>query len=89
MRTEQENKLLQAIFNEMQLIKKAVAVQDERRVSVKEFAKRLGFSEPTLWDRIKDGIIEKPQQDGRRVFWLNSYVNFAVQHCKKSDTVAA
>lgn len=84
-----DNQLLQSIYDDMQSLKKSIVVNDERRVSVAEFAQRLGFSKPTLWDRVKEGVIEKPQQDGRRVFWLNSYVNFAVQHCKKSDKVAA
>ena len=89
MRSEADHNLLQAVFDEMQSLKKALVSQDERRVGIKEFAHRLGLSEPTVWDRIKSGIIEKPEKDGRLNFWLNSYVNYAVANCKKSDKVAA
>ena len=37
MRTDAEHELLQAIFNEMQALKKAVTIKDERRVNVREF----------------------------------------------------
>ncbi len=51
--SESERDLLEAIFDEMQELKRAMANQDERRVSIKEFAKRMNMSEPTLYDRIK------------------------------------
>ena len=89
MRSEEDHGLLQAIFDEMQGLKKALSSQDERRVDIKEFAQRLNLSEPTVWDRINSGVIEKPEKDGRLNFWLNSYVNYAVANCKKSDKVAA
>lgn len=38
MRTEAEHDLLQAIFNEMQALKKAISSKDERRVGRGEFA---------------------------------------------------
>lgn len=53
--SESERDLLEAIFDEMQELKRAMANQDERRVSIKEFAKRMNMSEPTLYDRIKKG----------------------------------
>lgn len=84
------NDLLQAIFNEMQELKRSLSIKDERRVSVKEFAQRMGYSEPTLWDRINNGVLTPPQKDGVLSFWLNSYVNEAVAtKCKKSAKVAA
>lgn len=89
MKIDKESNLLQSIFNDMQMLKKSLLTKDERRVDIKEFAERLNLSEPTVWDRIREGVLEHPQKDGRRNFWLNSYVNFAVQHCKKSDKVAA
>lgn len=89
MKPEQEHNLLQAIFTEMQDLKKSLLVKDERRVSPKEFAERMNVSIPTLWDRINSGIIEYPQKDGVLNFWLNSYVNFAVTNCKKNAKVAA
>ncbi len=46
----------------------------ERRVSTAEFALRMNFSEKELYDRIKDGRIKAPSKDGRKNYWLNSYV---------------
>lgn len=46
----------------------------ERRVSTAEFALRMNFSEKELYERIKDGRIKPPVKDGRKNFWLNSYV---------------
>ncbi|MDQ9019873.1 hypothetical protein RFI02_02005 [Acinetobacter sichuanensis] len=89
MKAEKEHDLLQAIFNEMQALKKAIVTQDERRVNSKEFAERLGLSESTLWSRINDGLIVRPLKDGRLSFWLNSYVNEIVTNPLNSDKVAA
>lgn len=48
------------------------------------------YSEPTLWDRINNGVLIPHQKDGVLSFWLNSYVNEAVAtKCKKSAKVAA
>jgi len=46
----------------------------ERRVSTAEFALRMNISEKELYQRIKDGRIQAPIKDGRKNFWLNSYV---------------
>ena len=89
MHTEAEHKLLEAIFHEMQSLKNALAHQDERRVSIKEFAKRMNMSEPTLYDRIKKGEIISPQKDGPRSYYLNSYVNEVVTRQIKNAKVAA
>lgn len=50
----------------------------ERRVSTAELALRLNISEKELYARINDGRIKKPMRDGRKNFWLNSYVIRAV-----------
>jgi len=89
MGTEAEHNLLQAIFDEMQELKRALANQDERRVSIKEFAKRMNMSEPTLYDRIKKGEIDQPSKDGPRSYYLNSYVNEVVTRHSKTGKVAA
>ena len=89
MKIEKEHDLLQAIFNDMQALKKAIATKDERRVNSKEFAERLGLSESTLWNRINEGLIIHPFKDGRLSFWLNSYVNEIVTNPLNSDKVAA
>jgi len=52
MRTDAEHELLQAIFDEMQALKKAVAIKDERRVNVREFAQRMNITPATLYARI-------------------------------------
>ncbi|ARG16033.1 hypothetical protein [Acinetobacter nosocomialis] len=46
----------------------------ERRVSTAEFALRMNFTERELYERIKDGRIKPPNKDGRKNYWLNSYV---------------
>jgi len=46
----------------------------ERRVSTAEFALRMNISEKELYDRIKTGRVKRPIKDGRKNFWLNSYV---------------
>lgn len=89
MRTEAEHDLLQAIFNEMQVLKKAISSKDERRVGRGEFAERLNVSERTLDYRIAEGVIKKPFKDGPKRYWLNSYVNEVVTSPSSSDKVAA
>lgn len=46
----------------------------ERRISTGEFALRMNISEKELYARIKDGRIKAPAKDGRKNYWLNSYV---------------
>ncbi|WPO68737.1 hypothetical protein SDC64_07405 [Acinetobacter haemolyticus] len=46
----------------------------ERRVSTAEFALRMNVSEKELYARIKDGRVQAPMKDGRKNYWLNSYV---------------
>lgn len=46
----------------------------ERRVSTAEFALRMNITEKELYDRVKSGEVEKPYKDGRKNFWMNSYV---------------
>ncbi len=63
---------------------------DTNRVNAKEFAQLMGYLEPTLWDRINNGVLIPPQNDDVLSFWLNSYINEAVAtKCKKSAKVAA
>ena len=89
MKTHAEHELLQAIFNEMQELKKAIQVKDERRVNVREFAQRMNVTPATLYNRIKDGLISEPCKDGKLSYWLNSYVNSVVTQSLNSDKVAA
>lgn len=46
----------------------------ERRISTAEFALRMNISEKELYTRINDGRIKSPMKDGRKNYWLNSYV---------------
>lgn len=89
MKTHAEHELLQAIFNEMQELKKAIQVKDERRVNVREFAQRMNVTPATLYNRIKDGLISEPRKDGKLSYWLNSYVNSVITQSLNSDKVAA
>ena len=89
MRTDAEHELLQAIFDEMQALKKAVAIKDERRVNVREFAQRMNITPATLYARIKEGRVSEPLKDGKLSYWLNSYVNEVVTSPSSSDKVPA
>ena len=89
MRTDAEHELLQAIFDEMQALKKAVAIKDERRVNVREFAQRMNITPATLYARIKEGRVSEPLKDGKLSYWLNSYVSEVVTSPSSSDKVAA
>lgn len=46
----------------------------ERRISTAEFALRMNISEKELYARISGGRIKPPMKDGRKNYWLNSYV---------------
>lgn len=46
----------------------------ERRISTAEFALRMNISKKELYARINDGRIQSPKKDGRKNYWLNSYV---------------
>ena len=70
--------LLQAIISKVEELEKALAHKDERRVGVREFAERLNISEKELYARINDGRIKTPMKDGRKNYWLNSYINLIV-----------
>ncbi|RLL30518.1 hypothetical protein D9K80_16055 [Acinetobacter cumulans] len=89
MRSSAEHELLQAIFNEMQELKKAIQIKDERRVNVREFAQRMNVTPATLYNRIKEGLIREPHKDGKLSYWLNSYVNSIITQSLNSDKVAA
>lgn len=89
MRNNSEHELLQAIYDEMQELKKAVRIKDERRVNVREFAQRMNVTPATIYNRIKEGLVSEPLKDGKLSYWLNSYVNSVVTQDLNSDKVAA
>lgn len=57
----------------------------ERRISTAEFALRMNISEKELYARIKDGRVNEPRKDGRKNFWLNSYVLACITDTDESD----
>ena len=89
MELELQQTLLKAIFDDMQTLKTNLSMNNERRVSIKEFAQRMNMSIPTLYDRINKGEISPPFKDGPRSYHLNSYVNEIVTSQIKNATVAA
>ena len=52
-----EHDLLQAIFNEMQELKKAVQIKDERRVSIHKFVSWLNVTTVTLYKQMRKSMI--------------------------------
>jgi hypothetical protein len=88
MKTHAEHELLQAIFNEMQELKKALKASSERRVGRIEFAKLLNIEPETLDSRIRDGRYIKPHKDGRKSFWLSSYVQSVILDIELKDKAA-
>ena len=54
-----------------------------------EFAKLLNIEPETLDARIREGRYKKPFKDGRKSYWLLSYVQSVVTNTSESDTVAA
>lgn len=61
----------------------------ERRIGRAEFAHMLNIEPETLDARIRIGRYTKPFKDGRKSFWLLSYVQSVVTNTSESDTVAA
>jgi len=88
MRTETENNLLEAIFNEMQELKKAFKHQSERRMGRAEFSKLLNIEPETLDARIRERRYKKPHKDGRKSFWFHSYVQSVILEVESNHKVA-
>ena len=82
MRTTAELDLLEQIYTEMQELKR-------RMENNQEFAHMLNIEPETLDARIREGRYQKPHKDGRKSFWLLSYVQAVVTNISESDTVAA
>ncbi|AXQ22467.1 hypothetical protein BEN71_10455 [Acinetobacter wuhouensis] len=75
---ERDDDLLQAIFDEMQYLKRVLLTKNERRIGRAEFAKLLNIEPETLDARIREGRYTKPYKDGRKSYWLNSYVQSVI-----------
>ena len=61
----------------------------ERCIGRQEFAHMLNIEPETLDSRIREGRYNKPFKDGRKSYWLLSYVQSVVTNTSESDTVAA
>ena len=61
----------------------------ERRIGRNEFSHMLNIEPETLDARIREGRYKKPFKDGRKSYWLLSYVQSVVTNTSESDTVAA
>ena len=70
--------ILQAIFDEIQHLKRALLTKNECRIGRGEFAKLLNIEPETLDARIRGGRYTKPHKDGRKSYWLNSYVQSVI-----------
>ncbi|MHC3124973.1 hypothetical protein [Acinetobacter sp. GN11] len=62
--------------------------KEERRVGRAEFAHMLNIEPETLDSRIREGRYQKPFKDGRKSYWMLSYVQSVVTDIKESDKVA-
>ncbi|MDQ8954503.1 hypothetical protein RFH42_16255 [Acinetobacter rudis] len=71
------------------LVEKLINQKEERRIGRAEFAHMLNIEPETLDARIRDGRYSKPHKDGRKSYWLLSYVQSVVTNTKESATVAA
>ncbi|SPL72014.1 hypothetical protein [Acinetobacter stercoris] len=88
MKTETENSLLQAIFDDMQILKKSLTQQNEKRIGRAEFANLLNIEPETLDARIREGRYIKPYKDGRKSFWFSSYVQSVILNVEGNNKVA-
>lgn len=61
------------------LVEKLVSQKEERRVGRAEFAHMLNIEPETLDARIRDGRYSKPSKDGRKSYWMLSYVQTVVK----------
>lgn len=86
MKTEAEHELLKAIFDEMQVLKKSIV--KDRRVGRAEFAHLLNIEPETLDARIRFGKYNKPFKDGRKSYWLESYVQSVVVNTDDNEKAA-
>lgn len=62
---------------------------EERRIGRQEFAHMLNIEPETLDARIRGGRYTKPHKDGRKSYWMLSYVQDVVKNIENSDIIAA
>ena len=80
MRTEAEKDLLQAIFNEMQDIKRAVHVDEDRLLKTTEVAKMTGITRASITKMIESQQFPEPDwvsESGYKHWWKSTiYAHF-------------
>ncbi len=69
-------------------VERFAQAKEERRVGRAEFAHMLNIEPETLDARIREGRYKKPYKDGRKSFWMLSYVQSVVTDTTESDKVA-
>lgn len=80
MRTEAENNLLQAIFNEMQLIKKSVRLDEDRLLKTSDVMQMVGMTRATILSMIESKQFPEPDwvsESGYKHWWKSTiYAHF-------------
>ncbi len=82
-----DSAIIERMTHAVELLSKQSLI--ERRIGRQEFAHMLNIEPETLDARIRDGRYAKPHKDGRKSYWLLSYVQSVVTNTSESDTVAA
>ncbi len=80
MRTESEMNLLQAIFNEMQLIKKSVRLEEDRLMKTSDVMQMVGMTRATILSMIDSNQFPAPDwvsESGYKHWWKSTiYAHF-------------
>lgn len=82
-----DSELLERVAKTVEILSRQNLI--ERRIGRQEFAHMLNIEPETLDARIREGRYTKPFKDGRKSYWLLSYVQSVVTNTSESDTVAA
>lgn len=78
-RTEAEKDLLQAILNEMQSIKRAVHVDEDRLLKTTEVAKMTGITRASIIKMVEEGKFPEPDwvsESGYKRWWKSTIYTY-------------
>lgn len=70
------------------LVEKLINQKEERRVGRAEFAHMLNVEPETLDRKIREGYINRPFKDGRKSYWMLSYVQTVVTDTSNNANIA-
>lgn len=70
------------------LVEQLVSQKEERRIGRAEFAHMLNIEPESLDRKIREGFINRPYKDGRKSYWMLSYVQTIVKQTSNSDNIA-